>query len=221
MEGRFISYIRVSTQKQGRSGLGEEAQRATIQETATRNRWTVLQEFKEIESGKIDDRPQLRKALEACKRTGARLLVAKLDRLSRDVAFVAGLMKTKAEFVACDMPEANTFSIHIMSAMAEYERTLISKRTKDALQAAKARGKELGKNNLTEEGASKGAAQSLKVRQAKANEYAQRMKPIIQELQSQGLSLNAIAKKMMENGELTPRGGTIWTPTTAKNVLAR
>lgn len=221
MEGRFISYIRVSTLKQGRSGLGEEAQRATIQETATRNGWTVLQEFKEIESGKIDDRPQLRKALEACKRTGARLLVAKLDRLSRDVAFVAGLMKTKAEFVACDMPEANTFSIHIMSAMAQYERELISKRTKDALQAAKARGKKLGKNNLTQEGASKGAAESRKIRQAKADEYAARMKPIIEELQNQGLNLNQIARRMMENGELTPRGGAIWTPTTVKNVLAR
>lgn len=227
MKDRFISYIRVSTQKQGNSGLGLEAQRKAIQEYVNRNNWAVLHEFVEIESGKNDERLQLKQALEACQRTGAKLLVAKLDRLSRDVAFIANLMKTKAEFVACDFPEANTFSIHILSAMAQYERELISKRTKDALRAAKVKRKEqklkpLGNpQNLTEEAASKGRVLGLQARQAKADEYAERMKPVIQEFLRQGFSLNAIAKQMMEKKELTPRGGEEWTPTTVKNIIDR
>jgi len=222
MNGRFIAYIRVSTQRQGKSGLGLEAQRQAIKEYVDRNNWTVLQEYVEVESGRNDERLQLKLALEACQRTGSKLLVAKLDRLSRDVAFIANLMKTKAEFVACDFPEANTFSIHILSAMAQYERELISKRTKDALRAAKDRGKRLGNpQNLTREAARKGRAAGVKARQVKANEYAERMKPIIQELLDKGFSLNAVAKRMMEDKELTPRGGSVWTATTVRNIMNR
>ncbi|OPY63492.1 MAG: DNA-invertase hin [Syntrophorhabdus sp. PtaU1.Bin002] len=227
MQGRFISYIRVSTQKQGNSGLGLEAQRKAIQEYVNRNNWTILHEFVEIETGKNDERLQLKQALEACQRTGAKLLVAKLDRLSRDVAFIANLMKTKAEFVACDFPEANTFSIHILSAMAQYERELISKRTKDALRAAKVKRKEqklkpLGNpQNLTEEAASKGRVLGLQARQAKADEYAQRIYGVIKGYQDEGMSLNAIARKLMEDKELTPRGKETWTPTTVRNILKR
>jgi DNA invertase Pin-like site-specific DNA recombinase len=222
VSGRFISYLRVSTDKQGKSKLGLEAQRREIEQYTNSNDWTVLHEFVEVESGKNDERTQLRLALEACKRTGSKLLVAKLDRLSRDVAFIANLMKSKAEFVACDFPEANSFSIHILSAMAEYERELISKRTKDALAAARARGKKLGSpQNLTEEAANKGRVVGLEVRQAKADEYAQRIYFIIRGYQDEGMSLNAIARKLMQDRELTPRGKETWTPTTVKNVLNR
>jgi DNA invertase Pin-like site-specific DNA recombinase len=220
--GKFISYLRVSTGKQGKSGLGLEAQRQIIQDCVSKSNWSLLQEFVEIESGKNDERIQLKRALEACRRTGAKLLVAKLDRLSRDLAFVANLMKAKVEFIACDFPEANTFTIHVLSAMAEYERELISKRTRDALSAAKARGKRLGNpENLSEEAARKGRALGVKARQAKANEYAERVYSIIREYQDAGMSLNAIARKLSEDKELTPRGKEVWTPTTVTNILKR
>ena len=142
--GKFISYLRVSTDRQGRSGLGLDAQKRAIDDYLNGGNWKVLKEFVEVESGKTNERPQLQAALEACQRTGAMLLIAKLDRLSRNVAFIANLMDSGVEFVACDFPTANRLTIHIMAAMAEYEREMISKRTKDALQAAKARGKVLG-----------------------------------------------------------------------------
>ena len=222
-KGKYISYLRVSTDRQGKSGLGLEAQRKAIDEQVNRNEWKVLNEFVEIESGKNDERMQLKKALEACERTGAKLLVAKLDRLSRDLAFIANIMKTKVEFIACDFPDANRLTIHILSAMAEYERELISKRTKDALQAAKAKGKKLGNpQNLNSEAAKKGRLLGTQVRQDKADEHAKRVYGIIKGYQDEGMSLNAIARKLTEDKELTARRkDCIWTPTTVRNVLKR
>ncbi|MBP1733661.1 MAG: resolvase-like serine recombinase [Deltaproteobacteria bacterium] len=223
MKGKFISYLRVSTEKQGISGLGLEAQRKAIEDYLNGGRWELIKEFVEVESGKrTDNRPTLRKALETCKRTGAKLLIAKLDRLSRNVAFIANLLESGVEFVACDFPSANKLTIHILSAMAEYEREMISKRTKEALKAAKDRGVKLGSpKGLTSEARKNGRALSLVVRQAKADEYAKRVHPIIKSYQSEGLSLHAIARKLTEDRELTPRGKETWTPTTVRNVLLR
>ena len=222
--GKYISYLRVSTERQGKSGLGLEAQREMIQEHLDRgSSSTLIHEYVEIESGRNDDREQLREALEACQRTGAKLLIAKLDRLSRDLAFIANIMKTKVEFIACDFPDANRLTIHILSAMAEYERELISKRTKGALKAAKARGKKLGNpHNLNTEAAQRGRVLGMESRQAKADEHAQKVYSIVKGYLDDGLSLNAIARKLTENGELTPRGKACqWTPTTVKNVIKR
>lgn len=223
-KGKFISYIRVSTGKQGRSGLGLEAQRKSIQDYVQKNNWTVLQEFIEVDSGKNDERKQLKLALEACKRTGSKLLLAKLDRLSRDVAFIANLMKSKAEFVCCDFPEANSFTIHILSAMGEYERELIANRTRNALKAWKERNpnKKLGKKeNLTDTARAKGRVEAVKSIRNKADEYTSMVYPIIKELQNQGMSLHAIARKLSSDGELTARGTTAWDATKVRNVLKR
>lgn len=144
----YVAYYRVSTKKQGESGLGLEAQHESVAKFV-KDPNTILSAFTEIESGKSHyNRPELEKAISLCLSTGATLIVAKLDRLARNVAFISQLMESKVRFVACDMPEANTLTIHIIAACAEHERNLISRRTKDALKAAKARGVKLGNPNL-------------------------------------------------------------------------
>lgn len=170
--GKFVSYIRVSTARQGASGLGLEAQQEAVQRFLNGGSWELLGEFKEVETGKGADalakRPQLGAALDACRKHGATLVIAKLDRLARNVHFVSGLMESKVRFVACDMPEANELTIHIMAAFAEHEAKRISQRTKDALAVAKARGAVLGKS---------GAANlrpNLEARQQAANAFAAR-----------------------------------------------
>ena len=220
-EGKFISYIRVSTDKQGKSGLGLEAQRTAIENHLNGGSWKLLKEYVEVESGKNNDRPKLREALETCRRTEATLLIAKLDRLSRNVAFIANLMESKVKFVACDFPTANNLTVYILAAMAEYEREMISKRTKDALKAAKARGVVLGKpENLSAKAAKKGRTLGTKVRIAKADEHAKRFSQIIPAYMKEGLSLNAIARKLNDDRELTSRGRT-WTATAVQRVVHR
>jgi len=221
--GKFISYLRVSTDRQGRSGLGLDAQKKAIEDYLNGGNWKVLKEFVEVESGKSNERPQLKEALEACQRTGAMLLIAKLDRLSRNVAFIANLMDSGAEFVACDFPTANRLTLHIIAAMAEYEREMISKRTKDALQAAKARGKVLGNpKNLTKKAARTGRVLGVQERVKRADTFANSIYKIISGYQAEGMSLNAIARRLNEDRELTARRKEgAWTPTTVKNVLAR
>src|SRR3954449_713724 len=149
--GRFIAYYRVSTQAQGANGLGLEAQRAAVLAYLDGGSWHLAAEFVEVESGRKDDRPELAKALAACRRLGATLVIAKLDRLARNVAFVSNLMEAGVEFVAVDFPQANRLTIHILAAVAEHEREMISARTKAALSAAKARGTKLGTPNLTDD----------------------------------------------------------------------
>jgi DNA invertase Pin-like site-specific DNA recombinase len=146
-QGKFIAYFRVSTDKQGKSGLGLEAQRKAVLDYLNGGRWTLVQEFVEVESGKHSDRQQLAAALAACKKHRAKLVIAKLDRLSRNLAFIAALMESGVEFVAVDNPHANKLTVHILAAVAEHEREMISERTKAALQAAKARGGRLGKSD--------------------------------------------------------------------------
>src|SRR6476659_8403744 len=144
-QGKFVAYFRVSTDKQGKSGLGLEAQRKSVLDYLDGGRWSLVAEFTEIESGKRNDRPELEKALAACKKQKAKLVIAKLDRLSRNLAFIAALMDSGVEFVAVDNPHANKLTVHILAAVAQHEREIIGQRTRDALQAAKARGKKLGK----------------------------------------------------------------------------
>ena len=141
----YITYLRVSTKKQGNSGLGLEAQQTVVQNFTKDG--TVIAEYVEVESGKKADRPQLLAAIEHCKRTGATLVVAKLDRLARNVEFTASLMRSGVQFVACDCPTANNLTIHILAAVAEEEARAISERTKRALAEAKRKGTRLGAQN--------------------------------------------------------------------------
>jgi DNA invertase Pin-like site-specific DNA recombinase len=144
MRGSFVSYLRVSTQKQEQSGLGLEAQRKTVEDYLNGDDWTRIEEMVEIESGKNNRRPKLMEAIDLCKASGATLIVAKIDRLTRDAAFLLSLKDAGINFIAADMPEANRLTIGIMALVAEQEREAISKRTKDALAVAKARGVQLG-----------------------------------------------------------------------------
>ena len=143
-KGRFVAYYRVSTEKQGRSGLGLEAQQEAVRTHLNGGNWHLAAEVVEIESGKRNDRPKLAEALRLCRLHGATLIIAKLDRLARNVAFISNLMESGVEFTAVDFPQANRLTVHILAAVAEHEREMISKRTKDALAAAKARGVKLG-----------------------------------------------------------------------------
>src|SRR5215471_8708438 len=148
--GKFGAYFRVSTDRQGKSGLGLEAQRKSVLDYLDGGRWDLVGEFTEIESGKHNDRPELEKVLAACKNQKAKLVIAKLDRLSRNLAFIATLMDSGLEFIAVDNPHANKLTIHILAAVDQHEREIISARTSAALKAAKARGKRLGNPKLSE-----------------------------------------------------------------------
>jgi DNA invertase Pin-like site-specific DNA recombinase len=209
---RFVAYYRVSTARQGASGLGLEAQRAAV-EAHTRS-GEVVAEYTEVESGKRSDRPQLALAIAEAKRTKSVLVIAKLDRLARNVAFVSALMETKGlEFVACDFPQANRLTIHIMAAVAEHEAEAISLRTKAALAAAKARGVKLGGN-------AEGAATGTKIWKAQAAERRAGYAPIIAEIRASGItSFRGIAGALNDRGVKTPRGGE-WTATQVSRVGA-
>lgn len=177
-QGRFVTYLRVSTAQQGSSGLGLEAQRAASTAYLNGGNWTLVKEVVEIESGKRNDRPALAQALRICRQQKATLLIAKLDRLARNVHFISGLMESGVEFIAVDMPEANRFVVHIMAAVAEQEAETISKRTKAALAAAKARGKALGGRRVTAERFAEIGAAARHVRSADAKSFAVQLQPI-------------------------------------------
>lgn len=215
----YIAYYRVSTDKQGRSGLGIEAQREAVGRFVTDSNH-LLAAFTEVESGKSADRPQLHEAMAACRKSGAVLLIAKLDRLSRDVAFIAGLMKSDVRFVACDMPDADAFRLHIEAAIAEEERRRISGRTKAALKAAKARGVKLGGFR----GHVPPAADRERGRATQkemAQHRAASLLPIISDLRADGIiSAAAIAKALTAKGVRTPRGAATWQPTQVRRLLA-
>ncbi len=150
MDGKFIAYYRVSTDHQGVNGNGMAAQRKAVEDYLNGGRWKLVAEFTEVESGKRSDRPELEKALTACRKHKAKLVIAKLDRLSRNVHFISGLMERKVDFVACDMPSANAFMINVYAAVAQEERRMISERTKAGLAAARERGVKLGGPRLPE-----------------------------------------------------------------------
>ena len=218
-QGRFVSYLRVSSAKQGRSGLGLEAQRKAVADYLNGGAWNLTGEFVEVESGKLDSRPQLEAALAMCELTGATLVVAKLDRLSRNVAFLAALQDSGARFVAADMPEANELTIHIMAAVAQAERKAISKRTKEALAAAKARGTKLGGARGNLEDLRKGPAVSAVVRSRASQDRASKVRRHIEALQASGIvTLRALADKLNAAGITTPRGGK-WQASQVKRVI--
>jgi DNA invertase Pin-like site-specific DNA recombinase len=204
--GKFVAYFRVSTDRQGKSGLGLDAQREAVMNYLNGGRWSLVDEFTEVESGKRSDRPELEKALAACKKLKAKLVIAKLDRLSRNLAFIAALMESGVEFVAVDIPHANKLTIHILAAVAQHEREMISERTRAALAAAKKRGQRLGNPSIAE--AAKLGRAALK---ANARRFAANVRPIIDEIMRAGAtSHNAIAAKLNERNVRTARGGT-WT----------
>jgi DNA invertase Pin-like site-specific DNA recombinase len=215
--GKFVAYHRVSTAKQGRSGLGLEAQKAAVLAYLNGGNWKLLAEFTEVESGKDSDRPQLAAAMDHCKLTGATLVISKLDRLSRNVAFLSNLMETGVEFVACDNPHATKFTLHILSAVAQHEREAISTRTKEALMVAKARGQHLGGSRGAPAPSSR---KGVEARQAKADAFAKRVYPTLAKLQQSGLGLNAMAAELTARGIKTSEGGT-WRGTTVRRVLDR
>ena len=213
---RFVAYYRVSTDRQGKSGLGLDAQRKSVMDYLNGGAWELVADFVEVESGKHSDRPKLAAALESCRKEKAKLVIAKLDRLSRNLAFIATLMESGVEFIAVDNPHANKLTVHILAAVAQHEREMISERTKAALQAAKARGKKLGNPRLAE--AAKRGVAGLK---AAANQFAANVLPVIREIQASGASsANAIAVKLNERGVKTARGGK-WAHVQVGAVLSR
>ncbi len=220
---RYIAYYRVSTQAQGRSGLGLEAQKEAVRQYVERNGGVLLTPgYQEIESGKRADRPQLALALERCKQTRATLVVAKLDRLTRDVAFLCKLRDSGVNFVAVDNPNANHLTVTILVAVAEEERRLISVRTKAALQAAKARGVQLGcpKGQGAKRfgaNAGKGGAEATK---ANADAFAQSLASIVLPLKASGMSLRQIAASLNADNIVTARGGQ-WQANSVKRLLDR
>ena len=209
--GRFVAYYRVSTDKQRQTGLGLEAQREAVMNYLNGGPWQMVAEHTEVESGKRNARPELEKALAACRRHKA-----KLDRLSRNLHFITSVMESGVEFIACDNPHANKLTIHILAAVAEHEREAISERTKAALAAAKARGKKLGGPRLA---AARRA--SIEVRREFADAFAANVRPIIKEIQASGVtSLRGIARALTARGVKTARGGD-WTSVQVSNLLAR
>lgn len=218
--GSFVSYLRVSTERQGRSGLGLEAQRKAVADFLNRGQWSLKGEFVEVESGKNNERPKLAEALRTCRLHNATLVIAKIARLSRNVDFLKGLQEAGVRFVATDMPEANEMVVQIMAAVAQAERKMISERTKDALAAAKAKGKKLGgdRGNFALV-AVMGRAKSREVRQNRAATRNADLRPIIDDIRSGGAgSLRGIAAGLNERGIPTARGAT-WTGVQVKRVL--
>ena len=218
--GTYIAYYRVSTQKQGKSGLGLEAQQSAVRSYLNGGNWNLVAEVVEVESGKRSDRPKLAEALRLCRLHDATLVIAKLDRLARDAHFLLGLQKAGVRFVAADMPEANEMVVGIMAVVAQAERKMISLRTKAALQAAIARGKKLGgfRGHKIPDHAKD---VSLAVRREKASERAADLAPIIAELKGAGItSLGGIARALNERGIPTQRGGK-WQAVQVQRVLER
>lgn len=216
----FVTYLRVSTDRQGRSGLGLEAQRTAVLDHVA-GKGEIAAEYVEIESGKRNERPQLARALAEAKRIGAVLLIAKLDRLARNVAFIANLLESGVEIAAADMPEANRFLLHVMAAVAEHEAKAISDRTRAALAAAKARGVALGWSMPERVGEQRQAARRGAERNArKADQHAADVWPVIRQIAASGASLRQIAEALNTRGIKTARGG-LWYAATVRNVMAR
>jgi DNA invertase Pin-like site-specific DNA recombinase len=221
--GKFISYLRVSTARQGASGLGLEAQRETVSRYLNGGHWQLVQEIVEIESGKRNDRPQIAEALRLCRLHKATLIIAKLDRLARNVHFISSLMESGVDFVACDFPEANRLTVHILAAVAEHEASMISARTKAALAVAKARGTALGGQRGSVSRmvsmASHGARVSATVRQESAAKRRADLFPLIDQFRAQGIvSLRAIADGLNGAGLATTRGKK-WTATQVMRLV--
>lgn len=211
---KIISYVRVSTQKQGQSGLGLEAQQKAVQHYLVEKGAELVAEFVEVESGKKTDkqRPELAAALAACKKHKAVLVVAKLDRLARNVHFISGLMESKVKFVALDMPEANELTLHVMAAFAEHEAKRISERTKAALAVAKERGVQLG---------TAGAANlkpNIELRQQQSKRFAESLRGAFEGFKLRGITQRQMLSELNALGLKTARGGA-WSLIQVQRVL--
>ncbi|MBT3066113.1 recombinase family protein [Rhodoferax sp. U11-2br] len=220
---KIVCYLRVSTAQQGTSGLGLEAQQAAVVRYASSIGGDIIKTFTEVETGKLNARPQLTKALHLAKVTGATLVIAKLDRLSRNAAFLMTLQDAGVKFVAADLPQANNLTIGIMALVAQQEAEAISRRTKEALQQAKKRGTVLGNPNGAAAllKAAKGNTAALSAIKLKADSHATNLKPVIESIKAEGItSLGGIAKALNERGMLTPRGG-VWHKTSVSNLMTR
>ena len=210
--GKYVAYYRVSTERQGASGLGLDAQRTAVERYLNGGSWQMIAEFTEIESGrKVRNRPQLRAAMAAAKKARAILLVAKLDRLSRNVHFLTGLLESGVRFKAVDMPEADRTMIQMAAVMAEWEARRISERTRAALQAAKARGKVLGNRNLV-------AGNAQLVEAAKAR--AEALRTTLEGFRQQGLTQRRMVEELNRSGVPAARGGA-WSLVQLQRVLGR
>lgn len=236
--GKFIAYLRVSTQKQGASGLGLEAQRSAVETFLNGGRWEVIETFIEVESGKNDDRPKLAEALSLCRLHNATLVIAKLDRLSRDAHFLLGLQKAGVRFVAADMPEANEMVVGIMAVIAQAERKMIGKRTKEALAvkrdwyanltdderaALEAKGKPTrlgGDRGKFADIRHLGTAKAAALRKQKAIQRTNDLVPRIQAMQAKGMTIYAVGKELTRQGIPTPRGKARWVSQLVLNVMA-
>jgi DNA invertase Pin-like site-specific DNA recombinase len=214
---KIVAYIRVSTQKQGQSGLGIEAQIAAINAYADQNGADIVATYEEVESGrKVKERPQMLAAIAHAKKVKGKLVVAKLDRLARNVAFVSGIMDSGVDFVACDNPYATRLTLHILAAVAEHEAAMIAVRTKSALAAAKARGIRLG----SKPGADLSAAHKGRVDAADAR--AANIIPIIASIEHAGVTtLQGIANALEARGVKTPKGNSNWHPSTVSRIKRR
>jgi DNA invertase Pin-like site-specific DNA recombinase len=220
---KIVCYLRVSTARQGASGLGLEAQQEAVQQYAASMSASIIATFTEVETGKLNARPQLEQALHLSKVTGATLVIAKLDRLSRNAAFLMTLQDAGVKFVAADLPQANTLTVGIMALVAQQEAEAIGKRTKEALQAAKQRGAVLGNPNgaAALRRAAKGNTAALATLKTQADRHATNLQPVLAALKGEGIiSLGGIAAALNERGMLTPRGGK-WHKTSVSNLKAR
>ncbi len=214
--GKYVAYYRVSTDKQGKSGLGLEAQQDAVRRYLNGGTWTLVGEFTEVESGRRSRRPQLEAAIALAKKQKATLIVAKLDRLYRNAYFVAKLMHDRVDFVCVDNPHASKLTIHILAGVAEHEAELISERTKAALAAAKKRGVKLGSPDPK-----RAADFAGKVAAEKADNFAENVMPIIRDLRRKGLSTyRELAEALNARGVATARGGE-WFASTVRNYCVR
>lgn len=216
-QGKFVAYYRVSTDRQGRSGLGLEAQQEAVKAYLNGGKWSLIGEFTEIESGRTSKRPMLANAISLCQKEGATLVIAKLDRLYRNAYFVNKLYHDKIDFVAADNPYANKLTVQILAAVAENEAEIISERTRAALAVVKRRGKKLGSPKPEIGGYYNGLVSA-----ARADEYAAKVLPIVRDLTRAGAgTLREIAAGLERHGVQTRRGGSKWWPSAVANLLKR
>jgi DNA invertase Pin-like site-specific DNA recombinase len=216
MKGKFVAYYRVSTQKQGINGLGMDAQRHSVLNYLDGGNWKLIAEFAEVETGKRSDRQELAKAIALCRKERATLVIAKLDRLARNAAFLLNLRDSGVDFIAVDMPHADRFTVGIMALVAEKERDMISQRTKDGLAAAKRRGTKLGNPRPAE-----AVKRAVKVNKQRADTYAASLVPVIQQIQKAHVSsLRGIAQCLNARGFKTPNGKA-FAAQSVKNILDR
>ena len=217
---RFVAYLRVSTDQQGRSGLGLEAQREAVARHVAGARGAITAEFVEVESGRRKGRPRLAAALESCRVLSATLVIARLDRLARNVAFVSNLMESGAEFVAADMPAVNRLTVHVLAAVAEEEARMVGARTKAALAAAKSRGVRLGNPRLLVGGDPELSARGNAAQRENASRRAAMVAPYIEQARRAGAAtLQELADALMARGVPAPRGGQRWSPAQVRRVV--